>query len=233
MNIDVYCDEAYPDLFSTTKPQVQYLIIGSVWFRSDNRERFKADIHYLRNQYKIGGEFKWTKISPSKADFYKELLTWYYKQGEDLRFRCIAIDHHQVDLIHFHQNDQELGFYKFYYQMLHHWIHPFNQYRIFCDYKSNRIRNRLHTLKTCLTHANLSAAIETLQSVRSRESVLVQLADVLVGIASSRLNDRLMMGGAKEGVVTHLEKLLGYRIKSTAPCEKKFNVFKINLNGGW
>jgi len=117
--------------------------------------------------------------------------------------------------------------------MLHHWIHPFNQYRIFCDFKSNRIRNRLHTLKTCLTHANLSAAIETLQSVRSRESVLVQLSDILVGIASSRLNDRLTMGGAKEGVVTHLEKLLGYRIKSTALCEKKFNVFKINLNGGW
>lgn len=233
MNIDVYCDEAYPDLFSTTKPQAQYLIIGSVWFRCDDRERFKADIHALRNQYKIGGEFKWTKVSPSKANFYKELLTWFHKQGEDLRFRCIAIDHQQVNLIHFHQNDQELGFYKFYYQMLHHWIHPFNRYHIFCDYKSNRFQNRLHTLKTCLDHANLTAAIETVQSVRSRESVLVQLADVLVGIASARLNDRLTSGGAKESVVAHLERLLRHRIKPTALYEKKFNVFKINLNGGW
>ena len=232
MNIDVYCDEAYPDLFSTNKPQAQYLIIGSVWLRSDDRERFKADIHSLRNRYKIGGEFKWTKVSPSKADFYKELMAWFHKQGENLRFRCIAIDHQQVDLIHFHQNDQELGFYKFYYQMLHHWIHPFNRYRIFCDFKSNRLRNRLHTLKTCLIHSNLTAAIETLQSVRSRESVLIQLTDVLVGIASARLNDRLTSGGAKECTVAHLEGLLGRGITSTALCEKKFNVFKINLSGG-
>jgi len=233
MNIDVYCDEANPDLFSSNNPQVQHLIIGSIWLRSDDRERFKADIHDLRNQYKIGGEIKWTKVSPSKADFYKALLTWFHKQGENLRFRCIAIDHTQVDLIHFHQNDQELGFYKFYYQMLHHWIHPFNRYRIFCDFKSNRLRNRLHTLKTCLSHANLSTAIETIQSVRSRESVLVQLADVLVGIASARLNDRLTSGGAKESAVAHLEGFIGHKIASTALCEKKFNVFKINLNGGW
>lgn len=233
MKIDVYCDEAYPDLFSSNHPQARYLIIGSVWMRAVNRDRFKAAIHALRNQYKIGGEFKWTKVSPSKADFYKALLSWFYEQGEDLRFRCIAIDHEQVNLIQFHESDQELGFYKFYYQMLHHWIHPFNQYRIYCDFKRNRLRYRLHTLKACLNHANLAAAIETVQSVRSRESVLIQLVDVLAGLASARLNDRLTPSSAKEGAVTHLEGLVERRIASTALCEKKFNVFKINLNGGW
>jgi hypothetical protein len=233
MDIDAYCDEAYPDLFSSHHPQAPYLVIGSLWLNSDSREPFKAAVHHLRNQYRIGGEFKWTKVSPSKADFYKALLTWFHKQGEDLRFRCIAIDHQQVDLIRFHQSDQELGFYKFYYQMLHHWIHPFNRYRIFCDFKSNRVRDRLHTLKACLTNANLAAAIDTVQSVRSRESVLIQLADVLVGLASARLNNRLAPGGAKEGAVVHLEALLGRRVAPTALCEKKFNVFKINLDGGW
>lgn len=233
MNIDVYCDEAYPDLFTSKDPQARYLIIGSVWLKNDDRRRFKADIQDLRNQYKIGGEFKWTKVSPSKTEFYKALLTWFHAQGKNLRFRCIAIDHQQVDLIHFHQSDQELGFYKFYYQMLHHWIHPFNQYRIYCDFKRNRLRDRLHTLKACLTHANLAAAIDTVQSVRSRESLLIQLADVLVGLASARLNDRLAPGSAKEGATVHLEGLLGRKVASTALCEKKFNVFKINLNGGW
>ena len=233
MNIDVYCDEAYPDLFSSNHPQARYLIIGGVWMRTDDRVRFKTAIHDLRNQFKIGGEFKWTKVSPSKTEFYKALLTWFHGQGEDLRFRCIAIDHQQVDLIHFHQSDQELGFYKFYYQMLHHWIHPFNHYRIYCDFKRNRVRDRLHTLKTCLSQANLAATIEKAQSVRSRESVLIQLADVLVGLASARLNDRLTPGRAKEGAVAHLEGLLGRRVAPTALSEKKFNVFKINLNGGW
>ncbi len=233
MKIDVYCDETYPDLFSSSHPQARYLVIGSVWLKSDDRDRVKTAIHGLRNQYKIGGEFKWTKVSPSKAEFYKALLTWFHQQGENLRFRCIAIDHQQVDLIHFHQSDQELGFYKFYYQMLHHWIHPFNQYFIYCDFKRNRLRDRLHTLKTCLNHANLATAIETVQSVRSRKSVLIQLADVLVGLASARLNDRLTPGSAKEAAVVHLEGLLKRKVEPTALCEKKFNVFKINLHGGW
>jgi len=233
MNIDAYCDEAYPDLFSSNHPQARYLVIGSVWLNSDDREQFKAAIHDLRSQHKIGGEFKWTKVSPSKADFYNALLTWFYEQGENLRFRCIAIDHQQVDLIRFHQSDQELGFYKFYYQMLLHWIYPFNRYHIFCDFKRNRLRDRLHTLKTCLNNANLAAAIDTVQSVRSRESVLIQLADVLVGTASARLNGRLTPNSAKEGAVIHLERLLGHKVASTPLCEKKFNVFKINLHGGW
>jgi len=233
MDFDVYCDEAYPDLFSSSHPQARYLVIGSVWLKSDSRDLFKTAMHDLRRQYKIGGEFKWTKVSPSKADFYKALLTWFYDQGDNLRFRCIAIDHKEVDLIHFHQSDQELGFYKFYYQMLHHWIEPFNEYHIFCDFKRNRIRDRLNTLKVCLTCSNLAANIKAVQSVRSRESVLIQLADVLVGLASARLNDRLTPGSAKESSATYLEGLIGRKIAATTLSEKKFNVFKINLNGGW
>ena len=99
MNIEVYCDEAYPDFFSSQHPQARYLIIGGIWLKSDDRDHFKAPIHDLRNQHKIGGEFKWTKVSPSKIGFYKDLLTWYFNQGENLRFRCIAIDHQQMEFL--------------------------------------------------------------------------------------------------------------------------------------
>ncbi|HUU41306.1 MAG TPA: DUF3800 domain-containing protein, partial [Desulfatiglandales bacterium] len=213
--------------------QAGYLVIGSLWLKSQDRERYKKAIHTLRDKYRVGGEFKWTKVTPSKVEFYKALITWFHEQGEILRFRCISIDHKQVNLIRFHQNDQELGFYKFYYQMIHHWIHPFNEYRIYCDYKHNRLRTRLHTLKICLNNANLAADIETVQSVRSRESVLLQLSDVLVGISSASLNSRLREGSAKKEVVLHLEGLMGRKIVSTPLSEKKFNVFKINLQGGW
>ena len=233
MNIDVYCDETYPDLFSSQNPQANYLVIGSLWLQNQNRGGYKKAIHSLRDRYRVGGEFKWTKLTPSKVEFYKALITWFHEQGENLRFRCISIDRRQVNLIHFHRNDQELGFYKFYYQMIHHWIYPFNEYRIYCDYKHNRLRDRLHTLKNCLTNANLAAAITTVQSVRSSESVLLQLSDVLVGISSARLNSRLREGSAKKEVVLHIEGLLGRKIASTPFSEKKFNVFKINLQGGW
>ena len=105
MNIDVYCDETYPDLFSSQNPQANYLVIGSLWLQNENRDTYKKAIHSLRDKYRVGGEFKWTKLTPSKVKFYKAMITWFNEQGENLRFRCISIDRRQVDLIHFHQND--------------------------------------------------------------------------------------------------------------------------------
>lgn len=233
MNIEVYCDETYPDLFSSEKPQAKSMFIGSLWLAGENREAFKTEIHALRDRYKIGGEFKWTKISPSREEFYKSLMEWFCSKGENLRFRCIAIEHEKVNLLSFHDGDHELGFYKFYYQMLHHWIYSFNTYKVFCDFKSNRNRDRLHTLQHCLQHANLSANIQSVQAVRSPESVLIQLADVLLGAASAKFNQKLAVGSAKEHVVRHLENSLQHPIGPTHLAEKKFNFFKINLSGGW
>lgn len=233
MKMEIYCDEAHPDLFSSKNPQARYIIIGSLWLRAEDRSAYKNAIHKLRDQYKIGGEFKWRKVSPSRIEFYKALIKWFCEQRENLRFRCIAIAHAQVDLVRFHENDQELGFYKFYYQLLHRWIHDFNEYSVFCDYKSNRRSDRLHVLKRCMKNANLSANILNVQAVRSKESVLIQLADVLVGIASQSLNKGVTPGSAKENAVQYLESLLERKIVPTALSEKKFNVFRINLHGGW
>jgi hypothetical protein len=233
MDIEVYCDEAYPDLFSSNRPQAQYLVIGGLWLRRQDRDSYKEAIHALRSHFNMGGEFKWTKVSPSKLDFYLALISWFYEQEENLRFRCIAVNHEDVDLLKFHENDQELGFYKFYYQMLHHWIYDLNTYSIFCDYKSNRRRDRLHVLQTCLKRSNLSASIRNVQAVRSKESVLMQLSDVLVGIAAGKLNRRVSKGSTKHKLLIHLEEKLQRKIGPTALSEKKFNIFKIDLQGGW
>ncbi len=196
MKFDIYCDENRPDLLSSKKPPAKYMVIGSLWMKAEDRQIFKDQIHALRDKYKIGGEFKWQKVSPSRLLFYQELVGWFIDQGEELRFRCIAVEHEKVNLIHYHDDDQELGFYKFYYQMLHHWILDFNDYSIFCDYKTNRYRNRLHVLQDCLRHSNLCAEVTTVQATRSRESVLMQLTDVLTGLASAGLNG-LGSGSAK------------------------------------
>ena len=233
MNIEVYCDEAYPDLFSSQSKQAKYMFIGSLWLETQAREKYKASIHQLRNQYKIGGEFKWNKVSPSRLDFYKDLISWFVDQGENLRFRCIAIDSNKVDLLKFHESDQELGFYKFYYQMIHHWIYECNDYQVFCDFKSNRRRNRLQELQRCLQYANLSANLSSVQAVRSEESVLIQLSDVLVGAAAAKLNGRVVPGSAKSALVDHLEKQLDKQLLPTPASEKKFNIFRINFGGVW
>jgi hypothetical protein len=233
MIFDVYCDESRPDLLSSDKPQAKYMLIGSLWLPKDRRDNFKRDIHNLRNKHKIGGEFKWQKVSPAKIAFYKELVGWFNAMGEQLRFRCIVVEHKQVDLKLYHNDDQELGFYKFYYQLLHHWIFDCNEYYFFVDFKANRNRRALSDLRQCLSYSNISSVVQGVQAIHSNESVLIQLVDVLTGMAAYRLNDIIKTNSSKYELLCEFEKLFGHEIRPTVKSEHKFNVFKINLTGGW
>lgn len=233
MKFDIYCDESYPDLFTSKKSENKFLVIGSLWLKAEDRPKFKNEIHQLRNRHKIGSEFKWRKVSPSKLDFYMNLVQWFHEQNLNLRFRSIIVDHSKVDLLKYHDNDHELGFYKFYYQMLKHWILDFNEYSIFCDYKSNRVKNRLDTLKQCLSYANLSSQILAVQATRADESVFIQLADLLTGMVSAKFNNAIKEGTAKQTILKKYEELRGNELTATPKGEEKFNIFKINLQGGW
>ena len=131
------------------------------------------------------------------------------------------------------EGDGELGFYKFYYQLLQTWIHDFNRYTIFCDHKPNRVEHRLSVLKRCLGHSNISSEVATVQAVPSDEAVLIQAVDVLTGAVAARYNQTLRAGSAKTALVTALEARMGQTIAHTSKAEQKFNVFLINPGGGW
>lgn len=232
MKFEVYCDETLPDLFTSAQPGARYLMIGSLWLPADLREEVKAKIAGLRQQHDVHGEIKWRKVSPSKLGFYTDLIDLFTSFGLDLRFRCIAVEHKAMNL-GLHNGDAELGFYKFYYQVLHHWILDQNEYTVFCDLKRNRDRTRLSTLKRVLNNANRTSIIHDVQSLPSPEVVLLQLCDVLLGAASARMNERKDLGAAKESVISHLESRLGRRLGPTHKSEEKFNIFRIHLGGGW
>lgn len=232
MDFEVYCDESHPELFTSKKPTARYLMIGSLWLPIELRSELKQKIWALREKHLAWGEIKWRKVSTGKLDFYFDLVDLFESYGEELRFRCIAVDHQTFDK-NWHLNDDELGFYKFYYQLLHHWILDFNSYNIFADIKTNRDRDRLVTLKDCLSHSNLSADIKQVQALPSRDVVLIQLADLFLGMASSRLNETLNQGSAKEQLVERLERHLGKKLEPTYRSENKFNIFRIDLQGGW
>lgn len=232
MDIEIYCDESYPDILSSSSPAVKYLTIGSLWLEADARDELKSRITQLREKHGAWGEIKWHKVSNSKLPFYLELVDLFFMYGSRLRFRCIALDGQVYDN-GWHGGDNELGYYKIHYQLLHHWILDFNSYRIFCDAKTNRDRKRLEVLKKCLNNANLTATIAQIQALPSKQVTLIQLSDLLLGMASARLNATLNEGGAKEKLVMHFERNFGKTISPTYISEQKFNVFVINLKGGW
>ena len=232
MQFEVYCDENYPDLFTSQNPNARYMFIGSLWLPAELRQEAKAAIKNIRKKHALWGEIKWIKVSRQKLPFYMDLLDVFFAFGMDMRFRAIAIDCNSYKAS-YHNNDNELGFYKFYYQLLHHWILDYNEYRIFCDKKSNRKVDRLHILKNCLSCSNILSNISIVQMLHSHEVALIQICDLLLGITSSKLNEHLTPGSAKELLVEHVERKLNRGISPTSRTELKFNIFKIQLQGGW
>ena len=231
MNIDIYCDESLHDLFTSKKSKDKYMFIGSLWIDREIRDEIKLKVKELRVKHNCWGEIKWTKVTPSKRDFYIELINLFFSYGMQMRFRCIMVEAKKM-IWTYHKEDKELGFYKFYYQLLHKWIKDFNKYKIFFDMKKNRDLTRLRVLRDILTNQYQNSYIEQIQALPSKEVVLIQLTDLLLGATSAKLNDKIISNQAKKDVISHIEKLRAKEIAPTYQIENKFNIFKIKLSGG-
>ena len=189
-------------------------------------------MNIIKQKYHVYGELKWNKLSPKFFDLYKDVLDYFF-QTEQLRFRVILIEADKVKNYRFNNKDGELGFYKFYYQLLHHWIFDFNNYNIFLDLKINRNKNRLNHLHKILNNANLTSQILQVQGLPSEQSLGIQLADILTGMTNAKFNNEIT-SSAKIGLIKYTENTyLGKSIKPTPKWVEKFNIFKINLEGGW
>ena len=51
MNMEIYCDNAFPDLFTSNNPKANYLMIGSLWLPVDLREEVKDLIKAVRKRH--------------------------------------------------------------------------------------------------------------------------------------------------------------------------------------
>ena len=231
--IEIYCDESRPDLFTSKKIYDKYLLIGGLKCLAKHKEAIKTSIKEIQNKHNIKTEIKWNKVSFPKLFFYKELIDLFFNFEEQLRFRCIAVEAEKMDLEHFHDNDAELGFYKFYYQLLHHWIVDFNEYNIFTDLKTSRDKNRLTNLCIFLNNSNLFSYIRSIQALPSRQVLLLQLTDLLLGLAGARLNNSVVENSAKSELLKYFESKLGQQVSPTKKDEIKFNVFVILLQNRW
>jgi hypothetical protein len=230
MNFEVYCDESGLEAL-TRKDAHNYTAIGGIWMPAEFRDTFKAEMNAIKVKHNVKGELKWQKVSPSFLDLYSDLINYFFDKPE-LRFRAIIIESKTVDNIRFNDKDAELGFYKFYYQLLHHWIFDFNRYDIFIDFKVNRNKGRVNVLKKVLDASNLTSDINQVQALHSHQSLGIQLADVLTGMVSAKFNMEIS-SIAKKSLIALAETKLNKLIAPSPKWEEKLNVFKINLRGGW
>lgn len=224
---EIYCDESRPEsIFSERNGSNKFMIIGGVLMNNGHRKKVKNKIKYLKKIHGINKEFKWTGVSPAKIEFYIDIINFFFEDPE-IRFRCIVVDTSKVDLEKYHDSDSELGFYKFYYQLLVKWIDGNQKYRIYLDDKQNKQHGRLSELTSILNRGSFGF-VEQILPLRSNESVFIQLADLLSGAVSAKYNSTVS-SQSKKRIIALIENKIDSDIGPTPFSQKKFNVFQIRL----
>lgn len=231
--LELYCDESRQDLLAekgSISANNIFCCIGGIMVPSASRQAIKVRVNQLKRQHDIHNEIKWTTVSPSRLEFYVDLVDLFFATPE-LSFRTVVIDASKVRNNIFNNDDQELGYYKFYYQLLYHWLNSANCYRIYTDQKTNREKKRLKDLRHIINNSIKEGnPIDSIQAIDSSESVLLQMQNVLMGAVGYKYNYQGEgQSWAKESIVHRIEKHIKKSISATPASERKFNIFAINL----
>jgi hypothetical protein len=222
---NIYCDES-GHLPNDAQPN---MVLGAVWCPLERVGGYSQALRKLKKDYGLSPqlEVKWTKVSPAKVEFYLALVDFFFDQA-DLRFRSLVVpDKSKLDHAAFEQ-DHDTWYYKMYFSMLNMVITPIDRFRIYLDIKDTRSAEKTRKLHKVLCN-NIydfdSSVVERVQTVRSHEIELLQLADLLIG-AMQHVGRGPMKNGAKDALVRRIQERSHYSlVKSTLPSEKKFNVF--------
>ena len=196
---------------------------------------FRSRIREIKTRHGLGPEFeiKWTKVSPAKVQFYLDVMDYFF-DDDDLHFRALIVpDKSMLDHQAFGQTHDE-WYYKMYFDMLKLLLGPEARYRIYLDIKDTRGATKVTRLHDVLSNNMYDFSreiIERVQTVRSHEVEMLQLADLLIGIVSYA-NRGLSTSAAKLALVERMQRRSGYDLtKTTLYLESKVNLFRWHASG--
>lgn len=216
---NLYCDES-THLQNDGHP---YMIIAYVACPYNQLKQYKQSIKYIRAKHKFAGEIKWSNISASQYHFYNDIVDFFF--SNDLNFRAVIVNKSQID----EQRDEFTYsdfYFRMYYQLLHHKIGLENNNNIYLDVKDTVSNKKLKILKDLLKH---NASLRSFQFIKSHESSLMQIADLLMGAINYKLRG-LNKVTAKNKIIEKIETYCKKPINSSTPKnEQKFNQFFIEL----
>ena len=222
---NIYCDESCHLEASPISVMAWGAMICDV---SDARE-IGEGIRALKLQHGLAANFeaKWTKVSPAKVGFYLALVDAFLTD-ERLRFRGLVVpDKGCLDHARYGQTHDD-WYYKMYYTMLKWIIHPPDHYRIYLDVKDTRGGEKTRKLHEVLANKFYDFErehIERVQQIRSHESEILQLTDLMIG-ALTYFHRGLHTSDAKAAIIERLQAGLG---KPALGQTSSFGATKFNL----
>jgi len=222
--INVYCDESC----HLEHDRQKAMVLGALWCNKDVSAQAAERLRDIKERHGLSRSFeiKWTKVSPAKVTFFLDLVDYYF-DNDDLHFRALIVPNKALlNHVAFGQTHDE-WYYKMYFDLLKVVIDPVFRHHIYLDLKDTRGKTKVRNLHDVLANAHYDFAqqiIERIQTVRSHEVELLQLADLLIG-AVSYANRNLATSTAKLVIVERIRQRSRYDLtRTTFLRESKMNL---------
>ncbi|MGK6318703.1 DUF3800 domain-containing protein [Sphingomonas sp. DT-204] len=222
---NLYCDESC----HIEGDGIPIMVLGCVWCNVVDTHRIKEQLKNIKRRHGLSPSFeiKWTKVSAGKIDFYTDVVEYFLTEPK-LNFRGILIpDKDKLDHNRFSQSHDD-WYYKMYFTMLKYIISPSNAYRIYLDVKDTRGGPKTRDLHSVLCnniHDFNNKTVERVEQIRSHESEILQLTDLLIG-AIGYANRELATSPAKQALLAQLRSRLSPKAltQTTSFSNTKFNL---------
>ncbi|KUG26178.1 hypothetical protein ASZ90_003989 [hydrocarbon metagenome] len=223
--INIYCDESC----HLENDNYKVMVLGAIWLPEEKKEEIFNRLKEIKLKHGFTSTFeiKWNKVSKQKADFYFELINYFF-DDDDLHFRTLVVpDKSILDHSSYNQTHDDF-YYKMYFDLLKIILSPDYAYNIYLDIKDTQSQKKVEKLQDvlCSSHYDFEKKIlRKIQQVRSHEVSALQLCDLFTG-AVSYLHRGLTSSETKLMLIERIKERSGYSLlQNTLPKEDKMNVF--------
>jgi len=220
MTCYIFCDES-------RQSQHRYMILGGIIINSKYIETFNNTMQKFRHDFNMKAELKWTKVSTDKLEEYKKFVDYFFALNDTdfAHFHCLILDTHQINHKKYNKGDSDLGFYKFYYQLL---LHSFgNRYcsrgvesLVVClDERTSKYL--LSDLRDILNngiykkYGIVTSPFKSVEAKDSKKSDVMQINDIILGAIGYHKNGYHLLSGSKQAKVelaNHIAQKAGLAI---------------------
>lgn len=232
---NIYCDESC----HLPKDNSDTMVLGAITCLKEDKQKIFEDIRNIKKKHNVStwNEIKWTKVSLSKIDMYKELIDYFF-ENDTLSFRgLIAKNKSKLDHNKYNDGDYNQWYYKMYFTLLNPIIEFDSFYNIFIDIKDTNGGPRVRKLREVLCNNiddSKQEVIRGIYQINSRESEILQLTDLIIGCLSY-VHRGLYIKESSSGKNILINYIIDkYHIdlyRKTRRSEEKFNLFIWNPKG--
>lgn len=217
------------------------MCLGSLWMYEEAYNTFLNRLAVLRQQEGLGATLKWTKVKRQYLEKYKRFVDLFFDLASTggARFNGLILDTQKIDHRSYNEGDEELGYYKFFCQLLVHRVFdPEALHYVAMDRRTQRRSDRLETLTTVVNRMLYkkygTTPIKAIVTRSVRELPGLQLNDVLLGAMAFHKNGQHLVPDVSVGKLSlaayMAEKLGRPNLGCATPrSEQVFNVWLFQL----